>query len=191
MFGILCLRFLKNCSVDCIGTTELKCLVTISRGFFQGVRYQQLFTESCRCGRNRSGFHSRRQGPLHSRARLRRSARPRPASLQQYANIVDNVMYLGIGTSIATSAFTWGLGCKDIRFEKKLNAILSSDTEGGELPLHRLRIRTVDWEDLGPREFKGQVRRLFFCLLVVLSLPCTPRFLLSNSFFRSRSIFFV
>jgi len=54
--------------------------------------------------------------------------------LQAYSNIVDTVMYLGIGTSIAASAFTWGLGCKDILVEKKLNAILSSDTEDGELP---------------------------------------------------------
>lgn len=43
--------------------------------------------------------------------------------LQAYSDSVDNVMYLGIGVAIVAFAFAWGLGWKDIRVEKKLNAI--------------------------------------------------------------------
>jgi hypothetical protein len=54
------------------------------------------------------------------------------AVLQAYSNSVDHVMYLGIGASIATFAFSWGLGWKDIRVEKKLIALRSSETQDGE-----------------------------------------------------------
>ncbi|KAI8315203.1 Efflux pump afoB [Colletotrichum sp. SAR11_240] len=46
-------------------------------------------------------------------------------TLQAYSNSVDKVMYLGVAVSIATFAFAWGLGWKDIRVEKKLKAIRS------------------------------------------------------------------
>ncbi|KAJ3958261.1 hypothetical protein N0V92_005138 [Colletotrichum tropicale] len=46
-------------------------------------------------------------------------------TLQAYSNSVDKVMYLGVAVSIATFAFAWGLGWKDIRVEKKLKAIKS------------------------------------------------------------------
>lgn len=55
------------------------------------------------------------------------------AVLQAYSNSVDHVMYLGIGVSVAAFAFAWGLGWKDIRVERKLNAIQSSETEDEEL----------------------------------------------------------
>ena len=45
------------------------------------------------------------------------------AVLQAYSNSVDTVMYLGIAVSVAAFAFAWGLGWKDIRVERKLNAI--------------------------------------------------------------------
>lgn len=51
------------------------------------------------------------------------------AVLQAYSNSVDHVMYLGIGASIATFAFSWGLGWKDIRVEKKRMALRSSGTQ--------------------------------------------------------------
>jgi hypothetical protein len=50
------------------------------------------------------------------------------AVLQAYSNSVDHVMYLGIGVSVAALGFAWGLGWKDIRVERKLNAINSSRT---------------------------------------------------------------
>jgi hypothetical protein len=50
------------------------------------------------------------------------------AVLQAYSNSVDHVMYLGISVSIAAFAFAWGLGWKDIRVERKLNAIQSPET---------------------------------------------------------------
>ncbi|KAF4832996.1 Efflux pump afoB [Colletotrichum tropicale] len=46
-------------------------------------------------------------------------------TLKAYSNSVDKVMYLGVAVSIATFAFAWGLGWKDIRVEKKLKAIKS------------------------------------------------------------------
>ncbi|KAJ0343732.1 hypothetical protein KNSL1_010001 [Colletotrichum chrysophilum] len=46
-------------------------------------------------------------------------------TLQAYSSSVDKVMYLGVAVSIATFAFAWGLGWKDIRVEKKLKAIKS------------------------------------------------------------------
>jgi len=58
------------------------------------------------------------------------------AVLQAYSNSVDNVMYLGVGVSVATFAFAWGLGWKDIRVERKLNAIQSSEVEHeGSVPV--------------------------------------------------------
>lgn len=45
------------------------------------------------------------------------------AVLQAYSNSIDNVMYLGIGVSVAAWMFAWGLGFKDIRVERELNAI--------------------------------------------------------------------
>ncbi len=59
---------------------------------------------------------------------------PLAAVLQAYSNSVDRVMYLGIGVSIAAFSFAWGLGWKDIRVEKKLNAIQSSETKDKDLP---------------------------------------------------------
>ncbi|KAJ0282586.1 hypothetical protein COL940_005139 [Colletotrichum noveboracense] len=50
-------------------------------------------------------------------------------TLQAYSNSVDKVMYLGVAVSIATFAFAWGLGWKDIRVEKKLKAI-ESEADG-------------------------------------------------------------
>ncbi|KAI1171392.1 MFS general substrate transporter [Nemania sp. FL0916] len=49
------------------------------------------------------------------------------ATLEAYSNSVDVVMYLGIAVAIAAFAFAWGLGFKDIRKEKKLKELRSSD----------------------------------------------------------------
>lgn len=54
------------------------------------------------------------------------------AVLQAYSNSVDTVMYLGIGASIATFTFAWGLGWKDIRKERKLNEIRAAKPEDEE-----------------------------------------------------------
>ena len=54
------------------------------------------------------------------------------ATLEAYSESIDTVMYLGIGVSVAAFAFAWGLGWKDIRVEKRLNAITqASDSEDG------------------------------------------------------------
>lgn len=45
------------------------------------------------------------------------------AVLAAYAKSVDNVMYLGVGVSIAVLVFAPGLGWKDIRKVKDLQAI--------------------------------------------------------------------
>jgi hypothetical protein len=45
------------------------------------------------------------------------------AALECYTTAISHVMYLGIGVSIATFAFGWGLGWVDIRKAKKLQAI--------------------------------------------------------------------
>lgn len=55
------------------------------------------------------------------------------AVLQAYSKSVDQVMYLGIAVSVASFAFAWGLGWKDIRVERQLNAIQSSETKDGEM----------------------------------------------------------
>ncbi|KAJ5826940.1 hypothetical protein N7447_003703 [Penicillium robsamsonii] len=44
-------------------------------------------------------------------------------ALECYTKAINHVMYLGIGVSIATFAFGWGLGWVDIRKVKKLQAI--------------------------------------------------------------------
>lgn len=54
------------------------------------------------------------------------------AVLQAYSNSIDRVMYLGIAISVATFAFSWGLGWKDIRVEKGRVALRSSETQGKE-----------------------------------------------------------
>lgn len=57
------------------------------------------------------------------------------ATLEAYSESIDTVMYLGIGVSVAAFAFAWGLGWKDIRVERKLNAITqASDNENGSSP---------------------------------------------------------
>lgn len=48
------------------------------------------------------------------------------AALECYTEAVSHVMYLGVGVSVATFVFAWGLGWKDIRVEKKMHAIKSS-----------------------------------------------------------------
>ena len=45
------------------------------------------------------------------------------AALECYTSAICHVMYLGIGLSIATFVFGTGLGWKDIRVQKKLEAI--------------------------------------------------------------------
>ncbi|OQE04920.1 hypothetical protein PENVUL_c028G01477 [Penicillium vulpinum] len=45
------------------------------------------------------------------------------AALECYTTAIDHVMYLGIGLSVATFVFGWGLGWVDIRKVKKLQAI--------------------------------------------------------------------
>lgn len=48
---------------------------------------------------------------------------PLAAVLQAYSNSADTVMYLGVAVSVAAFAFAWGLGWKDTRVVRKLNAI--------------------------------------------------------------------
>lgn len=45
------------------------------------------------------------------------------AALDAYCKAIDNVMYLGIAVSACILPFAWGLGWKDVREVKKLNAI--------------------------------------------------------------------
>ncbi|KAJ5676565.1 uncharacterized protein N7477_002198 [Penicillium maclennaniae] len=45
------------------------------------------------------------------------------AALKCYTNAISHVMYLGIGVSVATFAFGWGLGWVDIRKVKQLQTI--------------------------------------------------------------------
>ena len=45
------------------------------------------------------------------------------AALEAYCKAINHVMYLGIGTSACILLFAWGLGWKDVRKVKKLNAI--------------------------------------------------------------------
>ncbi|RMZ82141.1 hypothetical protein DV738_g1888, partial [Chaetothyriales sp. CBS 135597] len=54
------------------------------------------------------------------------------AVLQAYAKSVDAVMYLGIAASVCAFAFAWGLGFKDIRVERKLQALRSTTPAKGE-----------------------------------------------------------
>jgi 4-diphosphocytidyl-2C-methyl-D-erythritol kinase len=48
------------------------------------------------------------------------------AALECYTAAISHVMYLGVGLSVATLIFGTGLGWKDIRVAKKLQAIKSS-----------------------------------------------------------------
>ncbi|EDN03346.1 predicted protein [Histoplasma mississippiense (nom. inval.)] len=54
------------------------------------------------------------------------------AVLAAYAKSIDSVMYLGIAVSIAVIPFAPGLGWKDIRKVKDLQAITSESPNGGE-----------------------------------------------------------
>ncbi|CAI7624687.1 unnamed protein product [Penicillium palitans] len=51
------------------------------------------------------------------------------AALKCYTTAISHVMYLGIGVSVATFAFGWGLGWVDIRKVKQLQAIQGPNTE--------------------------------------------------------------
>lgn len=51
------------------------------------------------------------------------------AALKCYTTAISHVMYLGIGVSVATFAFGWGLGWVDIRKVKQLQAIQAPNTE--------------------------------------------------------------
>ncbi|RDW76680.1 MDR family MFS transporter [Aspergillus mulundensis] len=55
------------------------------------------------------------------------------AVLEAYAEAIDNVMYLGIAVSVCVIVFSPGLGWKDIRQTKELQALTSEgDGEGGK-----------------------------------------------------------
>ncbi|KAG2420109.1 hypothetical protein HFD88_004908 [Aspergillus terreus] len=54
------------------------------------------------------------------------------AVLAAYAKSIDNVMYLGIAVSICVIIFSPGLGWKDIRKTKDLQAITSESPESGD-----------------------------------------------------------
>ncbi|KAL4905453.1 hypothetical protein BDW74DRAFT_152651 [Aspergillus multicolor] len=51
------------------------------------------------------------------------------AALRCYTTAIGHVMYLGVGVSVATFAFGWGLGWVDIRKIKKLQAIQDTPKE--------------------------------------------------------------
>lgn len=51
------------------------------------------------------------------------------AALKCYTTAISHVMYLGIGVSVATFSFGWGLGWVDIRKVKQLQAIQAPNTE--------------------------------------------------------------
>ena len=54
------------------------------------------------------------------------------AVLAAYAKSIDNVMYLGIAVSVCVIIFSPGLGWKDIRKTKELQAITSESPESGD-----------------------------------------------------------
>lgn len=54
------------------------------------------------------------------------------AVLAAYAKSIDNVMYLGIAVSVCVIIFSPGLGWKDIRKTKDLQAITSESPESGD-----------------------------------------------------------
>ncbi|KAH8693300.1 MFS transporter [Talaromyces proteolyticus] len=58
------------------------------------------------------------------------------ATLEAYCKAIDRVMYLGIAVTLCILPFSWGLGWKDVREVKKLNAITNKkpapDQEKGE-----------------------------------------------------------
>ncbi|KAF7554240.1 hypothetical protein G7Z17_g3052 [Cylindrodendrum hubeiense] len=47
------------------------------------------------------------------------------ATLEAYCKAIDHVMYFGIAVTLCILPFAWGLGWKDVREVKKLNAITS------------------------------------------------------------------
>lgn len=51
------------------------------------------------------------------------------AALRCYTTAISHVMYLGIGVSVATFAFGWGLGWVDIRKVKQLQVIQAPNSE--------------------------------------------------------------
>lgn len=50
------------------------------------------------------------------------------AALECYTEAISHVMYLGVGLTLVTFVFGTGLGWKDIRVAKKLQAIKSSQS---------------------------------------------------------------
>jgi hypothetical protein len=54
------------------------------------------------------------------------------AVLAAYAKSIDSVMYLGIAVSVAVLVFSPGLGWKDIRKVKDLQAITNDSPNGGD-----------------------------------------------------------
>ena len=55
------------------------------------------------------------------------------AALECYTEAISHVMYLGVGLAVATFIFGTGLGWKDIRVVKKLQAIKSSQSPSSSL----------------------------------------------------------
>jgi hypothetical protein len=51
------------------------------------------------------------------------SGRALAATLEAYCKAIDHVMYFGIAVTILILPFAWGLGWKDVRKVKQLNAI--------------------------------------------------------------------
>jgi len=58
------------------------------------------------------------------------------SALEAYTESISQVMYLGVGVSVATWMFAWGLGWTDVRVIKKLKTLQSSgpEEEEGEKP---------------------------------------------------------
>lgn len=52
--------------------------------------------------------------------------------LEAYAKSIDHVMYLGIAVSLAVLVFSPGLGWKDIRKTKNLQAFTTNSPDSGE-----------------------------------------------------------
>lgn len=51
------------------------------------------------------------------------------AVLEAYCEAIDDVMYFGIGLSLAMLLFAWGLGWKDVRKVEKLDAITGAGNQ--------------------------------------------------------------
>jgi hypothetical protein len=54
------------------------------------------------------------------------------ATLEAYCAAIDDVMYLGIGISACILPFAWGLGWKDVRKVRKLDAITEQSNSAPE-----------------------------------------------------------